>query len=49
MKVRGFETNGTRKVCKRALRGGGKGGLTEEKGWREKGEKKRVGGTGGGD
>jgi len=47
-KIRGFEADGRRKTCKEAIHGYGKGGLPEEKGWGEKGEKGRVGGTDGG-
>ena len=46
-KVRGFEANGCRNACKEAIHGTGKGG-SEEEAWGKKGEKGRVGGTGGG-
>jgi len=48
MKIPGFEADGRRKTCKETIHGYRKGGLQEEKGWGEKGEKRRVGGTNGG-
>jgi len=46
--IRGFEAHGCHKACKKAVHSYGEGSLSEEKGWGEKGEKGRVGGTNGG-
>jgi len=46
--IRGFEADGRNKACKKAAHGYGKGGLSEEKGWGEKGKERTVCGTDGG-
>jgi len=48
MTVRGFEANGYRETCKKAVHGQGKGGLSEQEGSGKKGEERRVTATSGG-